>query len=79
MDDFIDTAQSVESLLATAQPSDKEATQMRLFAFAPEGTKERLALTFIGPEAAKLASVFVMQAEALFDVIESRRGVDTEE
>jgi hypothetical protein len=75
--EFIDSAQSVDLLLATVLTPEAVAaggTGMRLFAFKPEGTTERLALAFVGPEAEKLARMFVQYAEALFDHIESRRG-----
>lgn len=75
--EFTDSAQSVDLLLASVVPPEiaaADGTAMRLFAFKPEGTTERLALAFVGPEAEALAKLFVQYAEALFDHIESRRG-----
>lgn len=66
--EFIDSAQSVDALLASVIPEDMkntDATAMRLFAFRPEGTTERVALAFVGPEAVKVARVFTLYADEL--------------
>ena len=72
--DFTDSAQSVDALLASAKAPGmgEAATAIRLFGFRAEGTQERLALVFVGPEAAVLSKMFVQYAEELFQYIESR-------
>ena len=75
-EDFTDSAQSVDALLASVVPpdSDPKATTMRLFGFKADGANERLALVFVGPEAEELSKVFVLYAENLFRYVESRAG-----
>lgn len=74
--EFTDSAQSVDALFASAaapfadQMRQKNATGVRLFAFRPEGTTERVALVFVGPEATKLSRLFVQYADELMDKME---------
>ena len=74
--EFIDSAQSVDQLLASAfteEVKNAGGTALRLFAFRPEGTTERLALVFVGPEAVKLSELFVGYSDALFNAVEMKK------
>jgi hypothetical protein len=75
--EFVDSAQSVDALLDTVVPPEHKnagATCIRLFAFRPEGTTERVALAFVGPQATGIAKVFTQYADNLMQAAAAARA-----